>query len=135
MFGNLLEAALSIIPKQTFIYTKYKGVSINDIGIKQIEYEAPVTLEGSVQAVKKDMYEKLGLDWSKRYISIHASADIRNPDNDQPAPDKIGWNGKEYLVTSATEWHVQDGWNAVIAVENNIEDEEEEEEQQENANS
>lgn len=143
MFGNLLNKALSIIPKQTFIYYKFKSVTVDDIGQKQIEYEQPVTLQGSVQAVSQDMYEKLGLDWSKKYISVHASQDIRNTDNEQPAADKIVWNNKEYLVTKQSNWYTQDGWNKVIAVEQTEEEEptlepeetEEQEEQEQDVNS
>ena len=102
MFGNLLNQALSVIPKQTFIYYKFKAVTINAMGVKQNEYEQPVTMQGSVQAISQDMYEKLGLDWSKKYISVHASIDMRNTDNDQSVPDKIVWNNKEYLITKAT---------------------------------
>lgn len=125
MFGNLLNKALSIIPKQTFIYYKFKAIIVNDIGVRQPEYEGPVTLQGSVQAISQDMYEKLGLDWSKKYISIHCSTDIRNTDNEQVAPDKIVWANKEYLVTKQTSWYKQDGWNNIIAVEQTEEEEEE----------
>ena len=122
MFGNLLNQALKIIPKQTFIYYKFKKVEINNIGNKVNSYEQPITMQGSVQAISQDMYEKLGLDWSKKYISVHASIDVRNADNDQPAPDKIVWNNKEYLVTKQTNWYTQDGWNKVIAVEQSDEE-------------
>lgn len=140
MFGNLLNQALSVIPKQTFIYYKFKSVTVNEQGIKQNEYEQPVTMQGSVQAISQDMYEKLGLDWSKKYISVHASIDMRNTDNDQPAPDKIVWNNKEYLITKATSWYMQDGWNKIVAVEQTEDEEpepepEQEEEQEQDVNS
>lgn len=128
MFNNLLNQALSIIPKQNFTYIKYKGVTVNELGIKQDTYETPVDFEGSVQAISQDMYEKLGLDWSKKYIQIYSSLDIRNTDNDQVSPDKIIWNGKEYIVTKVTNWYQQDGWTNIIAVEQT-------EEEEDNANS
>lgn len=131
MFNNLLNQALKVIPNQTFTYYKFKKVEVNDIGIKTNSYEQPVTMQGSVQAVSQDMYEKLGLDWSKKYISVHASIDIRNMDNEQPVPDKIEWNGKVYLVTKQTNWYTQDGWNKVIAVEQTEDDEPEPEPEQE----
>ena len=138
MFNNLLNQALNIIPKQTFTYYKFKSVEANDIGLRQIVYESPVELQGSVQAVPQDMYEKLGLDWSKKYISIHCSTDIRNTDNEQVAPDKVVWNGKNYLVTKQTNWYTQDGWNKVIAVEDEKPEEPEptpQEEQEQDVNS
>jgi len=134
MFGNLLNIASSIIPQQVFTYYKFNKAEVNDIGNVVDTYDDGVILEGSVQAISQDMYEKLGLDFSKKYISIHTSADIRNVDNSQKSPDKVLWNGKEYLITKVTNWFQQDGWNRVIAVEQTEEDEpqpdEEEEEEQ-----
>ena len=117
MFGNLLNKALSIIPQQTFVYYKWKSNTVSSIGIKKDEYETPITLYGSVQAIEQTMYDKLGLDWSKKYIHIYASANIRNTDNEQISPDKIVWDNKEYLVTKCTNWYKQDGWVNIIAVE------------------
>lgn len=134
MFGNLLNIASSIIPQQVFTYYKFNKAEVNDIGNVVDTYDDGVILEGSVQAISQDMYEKLGLDFSKKYISIHTSADIRNVDNSQKSSDKVVWNGKEYLITKVTNWFQQDGWNRVIAVEQTEEDEpqpdEEEEEEQ-----
>lgn len=131
MFGNLLAQALSVIPSQSFTYYKFKAVTVNEIGNKQIQYESPIELQGSVQAISQDMYDKLGLDWSKKYISIHSSTDIRNTDNEQPVPDKIVWQQKEYLVTKVTNWYGQDGWTRIIAVEQTVDEEENNEEQEE----
>lgn len=134
MFNNLLNQALSIIPKQSFTYIKYQGQTINELGIKQDVYDTAIEVQGSVQAISQDMYEKLGLDWSKKYIQIYSSLDIRNTDNDQVSPDKIVWNGKNYLVTKATNWYQQDGWTNIIAVEQ-TEEQTQEEEEEDNANS
>lgn len=134
MFGNLLEQALSIIPQQTFVYYRYKDAEANEIGGVEQTYDDGVILEGSVQAISQDMYQQLGLDFSKKYISIHTSADIRNVDNSQPCPDKIVWNGKDYLVTKVSNWYQQDGWNKVIAVEQKEEEPQEPETQQEEGN-
>lgn len=128
MFNNLLNQALTLIPKQTFTYCKFAGTTANDEGIKQDTYETGIEFQGSVQAIEQAMYEKLDLQWSKKYIQIYSSLDIRNTDNQQVSPDKIIWHGKEYIVTKVTNWYLQDGWTNIIAVENT-------EEQEDNANS
>ena len=128
MFNNLLNQALTLIPKQTFTYCKFAGTTINDEGIKQDTYEPGIEFQGSVQAIEQAMYEKLGLQWSKKYIQIYSSLDIRNTDNQQVSPDKVIWHGKEYIVTKVTNWYLQDGWTNIIAVENT-------EDQEQNANS
>lgn len=128
MFGNLLNQALSIIPKQKFTYCKYKSNTINDIGLKVDVYETGIEYEGSVQAVDSKMYQALGLDFSKKYIQIFSSLNILNVNQQQESPDKIIWNEKEYLVVNCSDWYKQDGWTNILAVENT-------EEEEDNANS
>lgn len=124
MFNNLLNQALSIIPKQSFTYYKYKSNTINEIGIKVDVYEEGIVFEGSVQAVDSKMYQQLGLDWSKKYIQIFSSLNIKNVEKEQETPDKIVWNNKNYLVVNCSDWYIQDGWTNIIAVEQREEEEE-----------
>ncbi|MBR2505968.1 MAG: hypothetical protein IKB70_03415 [Bacilli bacterium] len=128
MFGNLLNQALTLIPKQQFIYRKFNSYQINEYGVKVSIYDTDIEFEGSVQAIDSKMYQELGLDFSKKYINIFSSLNIKNVSREQNSPDKIIWNNKEYLVESCTDWYVQDGWTNIIAVENT-------EEQEDNANS
>lgn len=128
MFGNLLNQALTLIPKQKFIYRKFNSSQINDYGIKVDTYDNDIEFEGSVQAVDSKMYQQLGLDFSKKYINIYSSLNIKNVNREQETPDKIIWNNKEYLVVNCSDWYKQDGWTNILAVENT-------EEQEDNANS
>lgn len=131
MFNNLLNQALSIIPKQSFVYYEFESCEVNELGIKVNVYKEGVEVkDASVQAVRQDMYDKLGLDWSKKYISIHCSLNIRNVDNEQVTPDKVVWNNREYFVSRVTDWYLQDGWKSVIAVENNEEIEQQEDQEE-----
>lgn len=117
MFNNLLNQALTTIPSQEFVYYRRKDSTINELGIRQITYEEPQTLRGSVQSIEQRMYEELGLDRSRKYIKICVSANIRSVDNEQDSPDKIIWMNKIYLVIKCTTWFAQDGWVRIIAVE------------------
>lgn len=133
MFNNLLNTALSVIPKQKFIYMKYIDTRVNDLGIKEDFYDKPIEAEGSVQAIQQNMYQQFGLDFSRKYIKVLCSLDIREFDKNnvfktsehnfmdhnqkQVSSDKILWNGKEYLVENVTDWYAQDGWKRIIAVE------------------
>lgn len=118
MFGNLLNQALTLIPKQNFIYRKFSSSQINDYGIKVDVYDTDIVFEGSVQAVDSKMYQALGLDFSKKYIQIFSSLNIQNVNRGQETPDKIIWNNKEYLVVNCSDWYIQDGWTNILAVEN-----------------
>ena len=128
MFGNLLNQALTLIPKQKFIYRKFNSSQINDYGNKVDAYDNGIEFEGSVQAVDSKMYQQLGLDFSKKYINIYSSLNIKNVNREQETPDKIIWNDKEYLVVNCSDWYKQDGWTNILAVENT-------EEEEDNANS
>lgn len=116
MFGNLLNQALTLIPKQSFTYFKYKSTTVNDYGVKQDVYETGIDFEGSVQAIDSKMYQEFGLDFAKKYIQIFSSLNIQNVEG-QKTPDKIVWKGKEYLVENCSDWYMQDGWTNIIAVE------------------
>lgn len=124
MFGNLLNQALTIIPKQKFTYCKYKSNTVDEYGHKVDTYEEGIEFEGSVQAIDSKMYQELGLDFSRKYIQIYSSLNINTVNQSQEAPDKIVWNGKNYLVTSCYDWYVQDGWTNIVAVEQITEEEE-----------
>ena len=128
MFGNLLNQALTLIPKQKFIYRKFNSYQVNEYGNKVDTYDNGIEFEGSVQAVDSKMYQALGLDFSKKYIQIFSSLNINNVNRGQVSPDKIIWNNKEYLVVNCSDWYKQDGWTNILAVENT-------EEQEDNANS
>ena len=135
MFGNLLNQALTIIPKQNFTFCKYKENNVNEIGNKVDEWEEGIVCEGSVQAIDSKMYQQFGLDYSKKYIQIFSSLNIQNVSQNQETPDKIIWNNKNYLVVNCSDWYVQDGWTNIIAVEQREEEEEETEEEENNVES
>lgn len=135
MFNNLLNQALTLVPKQKFTYCKFAGTTVNELGTKQNTYDPGIEFAGSVQAIEQAMYEQLGLQWSKKYIQIYSSLNIKNSDNEQFAPDKIIWNGKDYLVTKVTNWYLQDGWTNIIAVEQTENEEPEPEEEDNNVDS
>ena len=134
MFGNLLEQALTIIPKQTFTYCKQQSATANEYGNLVPVYDEGTEYEGSVQAVEQTMYDELGLDRSRKYIKIYSSLDIHNVSDSQDTPDKIIWDGKEYLVVDVESWYKQDGWTKIIAVEQKVEQQDDEEEQENDNN-
>ena len=87
MFGNLLNQALTLIPKQQFIYRKFNSYQINEYGVKVSIYDTDIEFEGSVQAIDSKMYQELGLDFSKKYINIFSSLNIKNVSREQNSPD------------------------------------------------
>ena len=70
---------------------------------------------GNVQYVKRDMYQDLGLDFTKVYINAWGSVDI-HANAMQNQPDQVFWRGWLWNVTSVNEWNLANGWVNVTAV-------------------
>lgn len=113
---NLLDDALSVIDAQSFGYLKFLTKSGNDIGIDVSTYEPEKTLTGSVQAVPRNLFQHLGLDWKKNYIMIYSSFDITGIERDSSG-DQIKFAGRTFQVLSENDWKPIDGWSGVLCVE------------------
>jgi hypothetical protein len=113
--SNLLRAALGVIRPQGFQLERFTGRETNAAGYQVPAYADAVTVSGSVQAVPRAMYQNLGLDLSKEYISVYTSEDIKTVERDG-AGDRIVWNGWRFVCESPTDWRAQDGWRQILAV-------------------
>jgi hypothetical protein len=116
MKKNLLNEASKLIPLERFIYKKYKGKVINELGIPVIEYEEDIEIEGSIQALDVSLYEKFGFSFERNIKILYASIDVKGLDN-QDAPDKIVYDSRVWSVIKTTRWHNYNGWNGVIIEE------------------
>lgn len=58
---NVLNAALSVLPKQAITYKKFKGRLPNAIGIMVNTYETPVTVTGSIQPADAQTLYQMGI--------------------------------------------------------------------------
>ena len=112
---NVLGAAQSVIGKQTITLYRFSGRVINAAGLYESGYEDPVQVECSVQPVSRSMYEKMGLNFEKSYISILAIADIKDVGRDRSG-DQIVFNGNKYEAIGKTPWNAPAGWNRIVCV-------------------
>ncbi len=115
--SNLLQQALSVIRPTTLNVYRYIDRSVNSIGLDVATYATPECIEGSVQALDRGSYSRLGLDYAKRHILIWLTAGDLSDLNRGRAPDQIGFNGRRYEIVDETDWVPIDGWARVIAVE------------------
>ncbi len=116
ILGNLLKKALTIIPSSDFGYSKFLGRATNDIGIDVATYDTEITLKGSVQAVPRSLYQHMGLDWKRNYITIYNSDDIVGIERDSSG-DKVTFDSKTFLVLDENDWKAIDGWKGILCVE------------------
>ena len=116
LLGNLLNQAFSAIPKQSFSYYAFTGRTTNDVGYDIATYASPLTVFGSVQAIPREKYEFMGLDFQKKYINIYISKEIIDIDRDVSG-DQFFVLGRRFQALSKTWWFNIDGWVAVLCVE------------------
>ena len=114
--SNLLDQALTIICRNEFRYFKYKGKTINRYGVDIIEYNTPVTLTGSVQAVGNDVYHDRGLDFQRNYIEVWTENNVDDLFR-STSSDQIEFNGSRYQIVYENDWFPIDGWDSFLAVE------------------
>lgn len=112
---NLLGLALGAIGAQRAQLAKFTGQTTNAVGHRVASYAAPVPIVASVQPVSEKVYQAMGLDFNKDYVTIRTQANAVAVDRDGKG-DKVLYNGKTYLCESSTDWAAQAGWVAIVAV-------------------
>lgn len=113
---NLLNAALTLIPPVTVMWSKATGRTQNAMGQWITAYDAPVPLTCSFQPIEKAKYEALGLDMNKHYFVLYGSNDLTAVDRDTSG-DVIDFRGKRYQSEDAIEWYYYNGWKGMVFVE------------------
>jgi len=113
--SNLLEEAFENIETQLIQYKKFNGRALNAVGQWVNSYLPDQDVEASVQAVNRNTYQQLGLDFQKNYIQIYICLNGVAITRDS-AGDRFLYNGKEYQCDSELSWFEMDGWVGLLAV-------------------
>ncbi len=113
--SNLLRSALRLIKPTQILYLQATGRTQNAVKQFVATFADPVPLMASVQAVNRDTYNELGLDFQKNYIKVFASKNIVDLGRDTSG-DRLIFNGKLYQIESQVDWFVMDGWASCLAV-------------------
>jgi len=87
----------------------------NSIGLQVPTFAAPVTIYGSFQPIPRSMFELLGLEFNKDYVTFYVTNLVQDVARNK-APDEFVFNGNRYRVMTASDWNLVDGWNNPIAV-------------------
>lgn len=113
---NLLEDALDVVGRQAFQYFPYASRTKNAAGLLVTTRGAGQTVEGSLQPVPRILFEKLGLDMQKNYVTIFLSKNVIDIARDV-AGDQFTYSGRRFQALSRTDWFYQDGWDSILCVE------------------
>lgn len=114
--SNLLNLALTVIGHQFFDWYKFKARTTNAAGLDVPTYQPPISLQGSIQPVPRNLYAAYGLQLEKNYFTFFVSQDILDIRRDVSG-DQMFFNGKVYQCVSITDWFPMDGWTPVLCVQ------------------
>ena len=117
---NLLPIAMNATSilgcNQQFEFYQFQGSTLDDLGRDIPQYSNPINLIGSIQAVPNKMYEQLGLDLDKNYITVFCPQLIQSlAQNTQP--DRIIWNNRTFEAIETKDWTNLNGYTKALFVE------------------
>lgn len=127
--GCLLRLAGRVVPEVEFEYRILEGHVTNELGNQVATYGAWTKASGNVQPGLVHSFnargvsetgmimKSLGLDQSKKMITVFAyGLKLRNV-HDQDMPDQIRYKGLIYNIWSISNWFDYDGWKSLVCVE------------------
>lgn len=112
--SNLLKRANRLIPFEKIVFQKWTGNTFQE-GIAVPTFAEGVELSASVQPVRTEIYEKLGLDFQKDYVTVHASVQMNGTDK-QATPDRMIYDGFVWNVQKSNNWFSYDGWSSAVFI-------------------
>lgn len=115
--SDVLGLAMQYLDSTHVDYFQFLSYSTNSAGYDVTTYKAKVTYEtGSVQPVKRSNYQRMGLDYSKKYITWFVS-DVDAVDLERDlSGDVIETLGGRWQLDGTTDWYRVDGWKAMLGV-------------------
>lgn len=113
--GNLLALAQGVVGVQPVTWERFTGRAENAAGYSVNSYAPAVPIQGTVQPVPQALYQRLGLDFKREYVTLYTVAGVVSVGRDESG-DRITHDGKTYLCESSTDWQAQAGWSSVLAV-------------------
>lgn len=114
--GNLLEAAITLLPSVSFEYRIYKGETVNEFGVTVPLYSEWKVCVGMVQPVEASQYQEMQLDFAKRAINVWGSIDL-NAIDVQDHPDQVRFQNRIFNTERCTDWLGYNGWHSFVCTE------------------
>lgn len=111
---NLLKLANRLIAFQSIQYYVANGRTLNAVKQFVPEFAAPVALRASVQAVNRNSYAAMGLNFNAFYVQVYASLNMVDLQRDSSG-DRFIYNGDLYQMSQGNSWFQQDGWATCLA--------------------
>ncbi len=113
--SNLLRLAHRLISWQDVTYFRTTGRTLNAAKQWVAEYDAGTKLQCSIQAIDRNTYINMGLDFNVLAVNIFAPLDLVDVERDSSG-DQFEYNGDRYKMANGQNWFEQDGWATCMAV-------------------
>ena len=114
--SNLLKFAFKIIAKQTVLYyqntNRKQNAAYNFVPV----FADPVNLKGSVQAVQRNRYTQMNLDFNRDYVIFYTLTNLLDLQRGVSG-DQIAWEGRIYKCEAKNPWFKQDAWVGILCVD------------------
>lgn len=114
--NNLLKRTLKLVGTQAADYYRNTGRTTNTIGLDVAAFDLPVVIQVSIQPVPRTVYQQLGLDLQRNYVTVYTTQNVLDLQRDFSG-DQVRFAGKVYQLVSSTNWQAVDGWQSVLCVE------------------
>lgn len=108
---NVLKIAQKAIKPQTLTY-KASTRTLLDNGLYSDTYTDTVVI-GNIQPIQKTLYEQMGLDLQKTWVTIHISMNVIDVRRNVSG-DLIVYQGETYQLSAETDWFRQRGFVTVL---------------------
>lgn len=125
---NILKEAFTNIAHSSVQYRKFQSKSINDFGVTAQTFSSWETSVAIVQpgivssfggkCIELKDYKEMGLDWSRRHITVWLPYVGLEPDADRDGADQIKTaDGRIFNVLQVENWGEYTGYSRVYCVE------------------
>jgi hypothetical protein len=113
--SNLLKMANRLIRFQQIKYYPADGRSLNAARQYVPTFGPSFDMKASVQAVDRNSYANMGLDFNSIYVNVFAPLDMIDLERDSSG-DRFVYNGHIYSMSKGQNWFAQDGWATCLAI-------------------
>jgi len=111
---NLKAMSAQIVPQQIVSYSAFVSRSENDLGKDVAVFADSVEVTANVQPVQRSVYEQLGLNLQKEYVTIFTTYNMGDVARDRTG-DKFVFQERTYQIESKMDWTSR-GWDSALAV-------------------
>ena len=113
--NNLLNIALSVLPKTKAKWYQFDKLEVDDRGREKAIYKDPVNIVGSFQAMDIKTIQEMGLDTNKDYKVFYTSNNVKQVQR-ETSPDYLEILEDKYDILDNNNWFKINGWNGFLCI-------------------